>query len=413
MNSTIEQDVLTDGTVLLARQPIFNKNQDVEAYGLMYRSEDGTLPSEFTDEQATASVIMNSYAVVAARGEPRHLPLYVKLTEGMLLSDMLPNLPKERVIFELLREQGVSKELVKAVRERKNEGYRFALTHYTGDKSQTALLDVVHVVKIDIQKHTREELQQMVNFVRPYHVDILADKVETQEDFRTCIELGFRLFQGFFLCKPEVVTGKKMGSSKALILELLAELENPNATAQSVEQIVINDPVMAYKILRLVNSAAFAMTRQISSISHAISLIGMDQVKKWATLFLLSGQSGKPVELTRIMLMRGRMCELLAEMLGYENPINYFMVGLLSQLDAMMDMAMDELLQQVPLDDQIKDAILTEQNQMGKILHEVSLYEHGDWDNMSGLLDKKFYEVAYRHSMAWAQQVLEALEEGS
>ncbi|GGK63575.1 EAL and HDOD domain-containing protein [Amphritea balenae] len=411
MNSALEDDLLADSSVLLARQPVFNKNQDVEAYGLLYRSDDGSLPAEFSDEQATASVILNSYAMVSDTAESKRLPLYVKLTESMLLSDMLPTLPKESVIFELLREDGISKDLIKTVRERKQQGYRFALTHYNGDKSQTALLDVVHVVKIDIQRHTEDELKHMVNFCKPYHVDLLADKVETQDDFRRCIELGFNLFQGFFLCRPVEVKGKKLGSSKALIFELLAELENPNANAASVEQIVINDPVMAYKILKLVNSAAFSTPKQIESISHAISLIGMEQVKKWATLFMLSGQSGKPVELTRMMLIRGRMCELLAEMLSYESPMNFFMVGLLSQLDAMMDMEMTELLQQVPLNDEIKEAILSQKNKMGHILSEVSLYERAEWDEMEGLLEKPYYEVAYRHSMVWAQQVLESLQD--
>ncbi|WP_243431884.1 EAL and HDOD domain-containing protein [Aliamphritea spongicola] len=398
--------------VLMARQPVFNKNQDVEAYGLLYRTEDGMLPAEFTDEKATSSVILNSYAVVTTEdGENRRLPFYIKLTEAMLLSGAIPALPKEHFVFELLREDGASKELIKKAKELKQQGYRLALTHYNGDKEQTALLDAVTVVKIDIQKHSTEQLKKLIQFVRPYHVDLLADKVENQDDFRRCLELGFKLFQGFFLCKPVDIKGKALGSSRAIVMQLLAELDNPNASADSVEQIVINDPNMTYKILRLVNSAAFSTPKEIESLSHAIALIGMNQVKKWATLFLLSGQSGKPAELTRMMLIRGRMCELLAEMLNYEAPINFFMVGLLSQLDAMMDMDLGYLMDQVPLRDDIKRAILTRENQMGAVLEEVASYERGEWDSIKGLLDKRFYEVAYRHSLDWAEQVLASLSE--
>ncbi|MEH6579534.1 MAG: HDOD domain-containing protein [Amphritea sp.] len=409
MSNAIETDLLNDAQVLMARQPVFNKNQDVEAYGLLYRTDDGLLPAEFTDEQATSSVILNSYAMVSPDGEPKRMPFYIKVTESMLLSGSIPSLPKEHFVFELLREEGVSTELVKKATELKQQGYRLALTHYTGDRAQTALLDAVHIVKIDIQKHSEEELRQLIAFVRPYHVDLLADKVETQDDFRRCTDLGFALFQGYFLCKPVEIKGKTFGSSKALLLELMAELENPNATADSVEQIVINDPIMTFKILRLVNSAAFSTPKQIASISHAVALIGMDQVKKWATLFLLSGQSGKPVELTCMMLSRGRMCELLAEMLQYEQPINFFMVGVLSQLDAMMDMDMAELLEQVPLHEDIKHAILTRENLMGGVLQEVICYERAEWGQMKGLLDKPYYEAAYRHSLQWSQQVLESL----
>lgn len=398
--------------VLMARQPIFNKSQDVEAYGLLYRTEDGMLPSEFTDEKATSSVILNSYAVVTnEEGQNRRLPFYIKLTEAMLLSGAIPSLPKEHFVFELLREDGASRELIRKAKELKQQGYRLALTHYNGDKEQTPLLDAVTVVKIDIQRHDEEQLKKLIQFVRPYHVDLLADKVESQDDFRKALELGFTLFQGFFLCKPQDVKGKSVGSSKAIVMQLLAELDNPNATADSIEQIVINDPNMTYKILRLVNSAAFSTPKEIQSLSHAVALIGMNQVKKWATLFLLSGQSGKPAELTRMMLIRGRMCELLAEMLSYESPINFFMVGLLSQLDAMMDMDMHYLLEQVPLTTDIKEAILNRDNQMGKVLQEVACYERGDWDCIEGLLEKRFYEVAYRHSLDWAEQVIAALSE--
>ncbi|MBN0988462.1 EAL and HDOD domain-containing protein [Amphritea pacifica] len=411
MSIALDENMLTDGSVLLARQPVFNKSQDVQAYSLLYRSDSGMLPAEFSDEQATASVILNNYAVASSDGKTKHLPLFVKLTQSMLLSDMLPDLPREGVIFELLREDGISKELLSVLRERKSQGYRFALTHYTGDKGQTPLLDLMYVVKIDIQRHDDAELKQLVNFCKPYRVHLLADKVESQDDFRRALDFGFNLFQGYFLCRPVSIKGKSFGSAKALILELLAELNNPAATAESVEQIVINDPAMTYKILRLVNSAAFSTPKQIESISHAISLIGMDQVKKWATLFLLSGQSGKPVELTRVMLIRGRMCELLAEMLSYPQPINFFMVGLLSQLDAMMDTEMQVLLDQIPLDDSIKNAILTRVNQMGEILTEVQHYERGEWADMRNLLERPYYEVAYRHSLNWADQVLASLQE--
>ncbi|MBU2964769.1 HDOD domain-containing protein [Amphritea sp. 2_MG-2023] len=411
MSIALDEDVLADGSVLLARQPIFNKSQDVQAYSLLYRSDKGTMPLDFSDEQATASVILNNYAVASSGGKTKRLPLFVKLTQSMLLSDMLPNLPHDSVVFELLREDGISKELLNVLRARKEQGYKFALTHYTGDKAQTALLDLMYVVKIDIQRHDDAELKQLVSFCKPYRVHLLADKVESQDDFRRAIGLGFHLYQGYFLCRPVSIKGKNFGSSKILILELLSELNNPAATAESVEQIVINDPALTYKILRLVNSAAFSTPKEIESISHAISLIGMDQVKKWATLFLLSGQSDKPEELTRVMLIRGRMCELLAEMLSYPQTINFFMVGLLSQLDAMMDTDMQVLLNQIPLNDSIKDAILSHINQKGEILTEVQHYERGEWSDMRNLLDKPFYEVAYRHSLQWADQVLASLQE--
>jgi EAL and modified HD-GYP domain-containing signal transduction protein len=162
----------------------------------------------------------------------------------------------------------------------------------------------------------------------------------------------------------------------------------------------------------VVNSAAFNLKREISSLSHAIALLGIEQIKRWVMLFLTSTDKTKPDELTYNMLVRGRFCELLAEMLGREEPINHFIVGLLSQLDALLDMEMEELLAQVPLQQDMKDALLGRAGSYGELLQQVEYYERGEFERLSLKLDKPFYEVAYRHSLNWAQQVMLAMQQG-
>jgi len=172
---------------------------------------------------------------------------------------------------------------------------------------------------------------------------------------------------------------------------------------------VINDPLLTYRILRVVNSAAFNVQREIKSLSHAITLLGFDQIRKWVSLFLVSDTADKPEELTRIMLVRGRMCEIVGEMTGLDQPISAFITGLFSQLDVLLDMRMSDLLSQVPLQDEVKAALLDRSGQLGTILHEVELYEAGDFDSMKNLLETRFYETAYRHSLSWSQQVMQTL----
>mgnify|MGYP001121167321 FL=1 len=395
--------------LLLARQPVFNKSQDVVAYLLLYRNDDNALT--INDHLATSSVILNTYASICQHGQVRSLPCYLKLTDTTLMAENFPELPKENFILEILGHSEITPELVERVKELGEQGYRLALSDYKPEPKFEPLLNLVHILKLDLQSIGLDTLPAMVKHLRPYNLELLADKVETKEEFRKCYELGFALFQGYFLSKPEPVKGKKLGSSKVLLLQMMVELQNPQATAQSVEQIVINDPLLTYRILRVVNSAAFNFPREIESLSHAISLLGFDQIRKWVSLFLVTDTQEKPEELTRSMLVRGRMCELLAEMLGREQPINNFIAGLFSKLDALLDMEMPDLLTQVSLQNDVKAALLNHEGQLGQILEQVCQYESGEFDDMTFLLDKAFYETAYRHSLNWSQQVMASLSD--
>lgn len=409
MSDTIDTGEPLD--LLLARQPVFNKSQDVVSYLLLYRNSDESAPKAINDHLATSSVILNTYASICQDGQVRSLPCYIKLTDKTLMADNFPELPKENFILEILGHSNITPELVDRVKELGQQGYRLALSDYKPSTIFEPLLNLVHILKLDVQALGLEKLAPIVKHLRPYNLELLADKVETKEEFRRCHELGFALFQGYFLSKPEPIKGKKLGSSKVLLLQMMVELQNSQATAQSVEQIIINDPLLTYRILRVVNSAAFNFPREIESLSHAISLLGFDQIRKWVSLFLVTDTQDKPEELTRSMLVRGRMCELLAEMLGREQPINNFIAGLFSKLDALLDMNMPDLLKQVPLQNDVKAALLNNEGQLGQILEQVCHYESGDFDNMDLLLDQAFYEAAYRHSLNWSQQVMASLSD--
>jgi EAL and modified HD-GYP domain-containing signal transduction protein len=399
--------------VLLARQPIFTKNQDVVAYELLFRSQSGGVDSTVTDDAATLAVISNTYASVCRGGEIRTLPCYLKLTDKVLLSSSFPDLPKENFALELLGHTEVTPELLDRLRQLANVGYRLILADY--DPANTKfepLLSIVHVLKLDILKLGLDALPDIIRRLKPHNLELLADKVENKEQFRECLEMGFSLYQGYFLSKPVAVRGKKIVGNKVVLLQLLAELENPDTTAAALEQIAVNDAALTFKILRVVNSAAFTLRREIESLSHAITLLGLDQIRRWVTLFLASAEPGKPDELTHNMLARGRMCELLAELMGRADTLNYFIVGLLSQLDVLLDIDMSELMEQVPLQQDIKVALLSRSGGLGEVLKDVEAYERGDFAALQRLVDPSFYEVAYRHSLQWAHQVMQAMSEG-
>ena len=399
--------------VLMARQPIYTKSQDVVAFELLFRDSEGRFVEGLKDEDATLGVLMGTYSSIFKKGSIKSVPCFLKVTDSFLLNNDVPELPRESFVLELLGHSDISPELIGRVKGLARQGYRLALADYDPrDPKFEPLLNVVHILKLDIQLLGLDNIPPLLQKLRPYQLELLADKVETQDEFRRCLEMGFGLYMGYFLNKPEPVKGKKISGNKVVLLQLLAELQRPAATAESIEQVALNDPALTYRILRVVNSAAFNLQREISSLSHAIALLGVEQIKRWVMLFLTSSDSNKPDELTRNMLVRGRFCELLAEMMGRDEPINHFIVGLLSQLDVLLDMSMDDLMAQVPLQQEMKDALLSREHSYGEMLQQIEFYERGNFDQLSSALDRPFYEVAYRHSLNWAQQIMQAMQNG-
>ena len=398
--------------VLMARQPIYTKSQDVVAFELLFRDSEGRFVEGLKDEDATLGVLMGTYSSIFKKGAIKSVPCFLKVTDSFLLNHNVPELPRESFVLELLGHSQITPELISRVKGLARQGYRLALADYDPrDPKFEPLLNIVHVLKLDIQLLGLDNLPPLLQKLRPYQLELLADKVETQDEFRRCLEMGFALYMGYFLNKPEPVKGKKITGNKVVLLQLLAELQRPAATAQSIEQVALHDPALTYRILRVVNSAAFNLQREISSLSHAISLLGIEQIKRWAMLFLTNSDNNKPDELTRNMLVRGRFCELLAEMMGRDEPVNHFIVGLLSQLDVLLDMSMEDLMAQVPLQQDMKAALLTREHSYGELLRQVELYERGEFDQLNRGLEKPFYEVAYRHSLNWSQQILQAMQD--
>lgn len=397
--------------VLMARQPIFTKNKDVAAFELLFRNDQGQFIEGLKDDDATLNVLLNTYSSVPGDAAGKSAPFLIKVTDTFLLEHQMPDLPKDSFIIEIIGATEITTRLIDRVKLIVSDGYKVALADYDpNDTRFEALLSLVHIVKLDVQRLGIMSLPKIVKQLKPFGLDLLADKVETNEEFRECVEMGFQLFMGYFLSRPELVKGRRIQGNKLVLLQLLQELNNSNATAKSVEQYALRDPELTYKILRVVNSAAFSMRREVSSLSHAISLLGLDQIKRWVMMFLAVSDGEKPLELTRQMLQRGRMCEVLAEMLERPDPMNYFFVGLLSQLDALLGMPMEELLEQVPLDDALKQSLLTKSGAEGEVLKNIEHYERGEFANLNLKLDKQFFEVAYRHSIVWANQILNAIQ---
>ena len=411
MNTTL--DILNEDEkidVLLTCRPVLNRSQEVVAIQLLLDQDGISQGASVSDLEYSSPVILGTYSSMFQNGRVEVVPSFLRVSEEVLLARQLTSLPKKQYILEIPGDLLLTSDRVERLRSLARRGYRLALADYDPDDNELdILLEVVHIAKVNTRHLSPDDVRRAAERLRRYGVEMLADDLDDRIAFRQCVELGFDYFQGDFLREPEPVRGKKIAGNKLLLLQLLSELHSDDASPARLEEIATKDAQLTWRILRTVNSAATGLHREVNSVSHAIALLGLNEIRRWANLFLVEDVPGKPEALTRDMLVRGRMCEALAELCERDNPVDHFIVGLLSQLDALLDISMEELMEQVPLSQEVKAALLDRAGAPGEILTEVEAYQAGRFDTLHLLRDRRYYEVAYRHSVAWTRQVQQAM----
>jgi EAL and modified HD-GYP domain-containing signal transduction protein len=218
-----------------------------------------------------------------------------------------------------------------------------------------------------------------INTLKQYQLKILAEKIETPELFNRCKELGCDMFQGYFLAKPEIIKGKKISANKMTVLNLINEIQSPETDLNELTRIIARDPVLSYKLLKLINSAAFKRSNTIDSIHRAVTLLGIDKIKSWASLLALSKLNDKPEALHYTALVRALMCEKLAEYIQLDAKATFYTAGLFSSLDAFFDQELSDIVKHLSLDDQLNEALLNRKGLTGLALHTTILFEQSEW----------------------------------
>lgn len=401
---------MTELNILLARQPIFDEDINIAAYELLFRSDGSEHANVFDGDSATSQVLLNAFNELDISQVVQSHPAYINFTRKLILNP--PPFDKRRFVIEVLEDITVDDELNTNLQALKDAGYIIALDDFIYDSKWDTALRIADIVKIDVLAFSLAEIERHVELLKPFNVILLAEKVETHEMFHYCKALGFQLFQGYFLSKPEHVTGHKVPASKLVVLNLLAQLQDQNADLGNIASVISQDPVLSVKLIKLVNSAAFSGRREISSLQHAVSMLGLRQVKSWATLLSLGNMADKPNALSVLAMTRGKMCQLLAECFTNTSESDgYFTAGLLSNLDAFFDIELPEILKSLPLAKPVADGILHGTGTIGLILGTTVAYEKADWEaiNWTDLkalnLTAKELEQAYLESIRWASQL--------
>ena len=393
-------------SVLVGRQAIFDRQKGVFGYELLYRDGQANSAQVVDGDEATARVMVNTFLEMGIDQITGTSQAFINLTANFFLSQNYEVLPKHNVVLEVLESIEPTPIVIQSLVRARQLGYKIALDDFIVRDSHRGLLEVADFVKVDILALTSEQLLEQIEVLKQYPVRLLAEKVEDQEVYALCYEKGFEYFQGYFFCKPQIMEGVKLSGNRMAIVLLLAKLQDPDIHIKDLEELVENDLSLSLKLLRFVNSASVGLPRVVNSIGQAVGMVGTERMRQWASLLVLAHTGGKPSELMRIALIRGRMCQGLSRLQG-ESASQGFTVGLFSVLDAYFDCEMKQLLADLPLAPEILLALTEGQGCLGKILKCVMSYERGEWDQIeNSRFEPHVLRQEYLFSTEWANEVM-------
>lgn len=397
--------------VFIGRQPIFTRSLDVYAYELLYRTaHTSQVPDEFDDDHATAQVLINAFVDIGVERIIGPHKAFINLPRNFVTGDIPLLFTEAGTVLEILEDCELDGRLLSSVRDLSARGFEIALDDFVYRPELEPLVALADIIKIDLMAYEdRDQIEADVEKIKQYNVILLAEKVETQDDFDFAAKLGCEYFQGFFLSRPNILSDQSVRPNRIALLQLLAKIEKASTTSSDLENIIGQDVTLSYKLLRYLNSAFFNLPSRVESIHRALVYLGTHNIKNWVRLMLMASIDDKPHELVRTALLRARMCELLASGSRYDKD-QYFMVGLLSTLDAILDMALPDILEQLPVASKIKAALGTHEGHLGAALKCTIAYERGEWNTVeNGGFTPELVTRSYLQAIAWSDNAVKQM----
>jgi len=375
----------------LGRQPILDRNQEIVGYELLFRSADIDHAIFESYSHASSNVITHALSSFGMHEVLGGKFGFINVHLGLLLSEILELLPIGQTVLELLEMIQLDDQVIERCRELKEMGFVLALDDHEFDAANIDIYFVVDIIKIDILLTGMDALPEMVRQLRKYPVKLLAEKVETVEQFQICFDLGFDLFQGYFFARPVVLNRRKIDVSGLALLKLLQQL-TMGASIEMIEMTFKENPGLSYNLLKLVNSVALGMREKIKTLRHAILLLGINHLRRWTQLSLFAGHDSRSMNhpLLEMAAVRGRLMEIMLKQQSRaasdEQAEAAFMVGILSLLDVLFETPMDEIISNLNLNDDVSSALLRREGRLGKMLMLTEKLEVTDFDAVTVLL---------------------------
>lgn len=402
--------------VFVARQPIFDRQSQVHAYELLYRAHAGCDQYTGTDEDSTTlEVIAGSLLTIGLNSIAAGKKVFINFGRNLLVDGLIPMLPKERVVIEVLETIEPDDEVLKSCRKLRNLGYTIVLDDFEWHPRFEELIEIAHMIKVDMRLTSREEQQRLVSKYGPRGILMLAEKVETREEYEWATGIGYDYFQGYFFARPAIISGTEIQPIVTTCLQLLRQLQSPEIDFKKLEALISKDVALTYKLFRYVNSVLFAHRGNIESIRRALMELGEDGIRRWVTIASLPRLAkNKTEELVACALVRARFSENLARLAGDPCYPSAYLTGLFSLLDALLDRPLEEALGEVGLEPELNDVLLgkaTADKTLVRILALVRSYEAGEWEAAGPLalslgLTVEVVGRAYVEATEWTDGIL-------
>lgn len=407
----------------LARQPIFDTNLNVYGYELLYRSSETSKSYDAADpDQASSETIMLSLDIGARRLTGNKMA-FINFTENLLMNEVATILPRNFLVVEILETVSTSDEVLNACRRLKKQGYLLSVDDYEYSEATAGLLELADIVKIDFLKYESaaalkkevEQIRERLHKIgRSTKTRLLAEKVETKDDYLLARELGFSYFQGYFFSKPEIFGKKTIYPMRVTQLRLVRDAMDPMVDYKRLAETISNDPILSYRILRLVNSAYYGLRYRLSSIKHALAVLGIENIKKYVTLLTIEQMTDdKPDELCRMSLIRGHFLESIAPLVGLRKAKNdLFLLGLFSLMDIMTGFSMQEVVELTQLSESIAIPLLTGTGKKSDMLKLILSYEQGHFEQTAEMASKYGLSIQiilqlYLDAVEWSDELFD------
>ena len=377
--------------VFIGRQPIINKNKKIFGYELLFRNSMVSDADVMSNIKATASVIVNAFNNVGLKRLIGEKKGFINVDAEILESRIFDLIPKENMVLEILETVELTSNIVELCKKLREEGYQLALDDFIYSEPLSPVMSAANYVKIDLPMYNRQSLTEVVAQLKKYPVKLLAEKVETREDFEFCYSLGFDYFQGYFFAKPSVVTAKSLSPAQLVLIELSRSLSKEEEF-YTIEALFKKNPELNYKLLKFMNSAAFYTTQKITSIRQSLALLGYRNLQKWVTLLLFAGEGGdyKSSPLLERAALRGRIMELLAKKITNEPATadSAFMTGALSLIDILLERPITDILNEFNLSQDINNALICREGFLGTLILIVEMLEQEKFGFIQEMLAK-------------------------
>ncbi len=398
--------------IFVGRQPIYNRNLGIYGYELLFRSsKQNRVDKNFSGDGATSQVIINTFIDMGIDNLVGKNMASINLTERFLIDAHDLPIPADRVILEIHGNIPINDNTLAAFAELKKLGFTLALDDIRDMPNLVPLLKLADILKLDTNALSNEQLAHRLKAMKKFGIRVLAEKIESLDEYERYMDMGFDYFQGYFLSQPRIIKSKTLETNKLSVINLLSTLHSAGADISEIEKVISRDLTISYKLLKLINSAFFNLPNKVESIRHAIVFLGRRKLTSWASMLAMSSMNDRPVELVQISMVRGKTCELIAQKTGHKPEDSYFTVGMFSALDILMERPIASLLEPLPLADDIKQAILAHQGPMGKVLACAIAMEKSDWDHiLFDELEAGDLSEINLQAISWANEVTQTLQ---